>query len=85
MCEGRVSICMGLGVAEGEKWGRAAVIMHRCGSERVPVVSTEPLDDLSCLTTLGVCCPGDGLLPVPLSRCILVHTLSPCWVCRLQH
>ena len=28
-------------------------------------VSTEPPDDLSCLTTPGVGCPGDGLLPVP--------------------
>ena len=34
-----------------------------CGSERVLVASTEPLDDLSCLTTPGVGCPGDGLLP----------------------
>ena len=31
-----------------------------CGSERVLVVSTEPPDDLSCLTTPGVGCPGDG-------------------------
>ena len=31
-----------------------------CGPERVLVVSTEPLDDLSCLTTPGVGCPGDG-------------------------
>ena len=38
------------------------------GSERVLVVSTEPADDLSCLTTSGVGCPGDGLLPVPLTR-----------------
>ena len=44
-----------------------------CGSERVVVVSTEPLDDLSCLTTLGVGCPGDRLLPVPLTRCIQMH------------
>jgi len=56
-----------------------------CGSERVLVVSTEPPDDLSCLTTPGVGCPGDGLLPVPLTRCIQMHTPSPCWVCRLQH
>ena len=47
------------------------------------LVSTEPLDDLSCLT--GVGCPRDGLLPVPLTRCIQMHTPSPCWVCRLQH
>ena len=56
-----------------------------CGSERVLVVSMEPLDDLSCLTTPGVGCPKDKLLPVPLTRCIQVHTPSPCWVCRLQH
>ena len=31
-----------------------------CGSERVLVVSTEPPDDLSCLTTPGVGGPGDG-------------------------
>ena len=30
------------------------------GPERVLVVSTEPPDDLSCLTTPGVGCPGDG-------------------------
>ena len=55
------------------------------GSERVLVVSTEPLDDLSCLTTPGVGCTGDGLLPVLLTRCIQMHTPSPCWVCRVQH
>ena len=32
-----------------------------CGPERVLVVSTEPPDDLSCLTTPGVGRPGDGL------------------------
>ena len=31
-----------------------------CGSERVLVVSTEPPDDLSWLTTPGVGCPRDG-------------------------
>ena len=31
-----------------------------CGSERVLVVSMEPPDDLSCLTTPGVGRPGDG-------------------------
>ena len=49
-----------------------------CGPARVLVVSTEPLDDLSCLTTPGVGCPGDGLLPVPLTRGIQMHTPSPC-------
>ena len=48
------------------------------GPERVLVVSTEPPDDLSCLTTPGVGRPGDGLLPVPVTRCIQRHTPSPC-------
>ena len=42
-------------------------ILTLCGSERVLVVSTEPPDDLSCLTTPGVGRPGDGLLPVPVT------------------
>ena len=54
------------------------LILTLCESERVLVVSTEPLDDLSCLTTPGVGRPGDGLLPVPLTRCIQMHTPSPC-------
>ena len=47
------------------------------GSERVLVVSTEPPDDLSCLTTPG---PAvlEGLVPVPLTRCIQMYTPSPC-------
>ena len=60
-------------------------ILTLCGSELVLVVSTEPPDDLSCLTTPGFGCPRDGLLPVPLTKCIQRHTTSPCWVCRLQH
>ena len=36
------------------------LILTLCGSERVLVVPTEPLDDLSCLTTPGVGRPGDG-------------------------
>ena len=43
------------------------LILTLCGPERVLVVSTEPPDDLSCLTTPGVGRPGDGLLPVPLT------------------
>ena len=39
------------------------LILTLCGPEHVLVASTEPLDDLSCLTTPGVGCPGDGLLP----------------------
>ena len=55
------------------------LILTLCGSERVLVVSTEPLDDLSCWTTPGVGRPGDGLLPVPLTRCIQMHPPSPLW------
>ena len=54
------------------------LILTLCGPERVLVVSTEPPDDLSCLTTAGVGRPGDGLLPVPLTRCIQMHTRGPC-------
>ena len=36
------------------------LILTLCGPERVLVVSTEPPDDLSCLTTPGVGLPGDG-------------------------
>ena len=35
-------------------------LLTLCGSTRVLVVSTEPPDDLSCLTTLGINHPGDG-------------------------
>ena len=38
-------------------------ILTRCGSERVLVVSTEPLDDLSCLTTPGSVVPETGCCP----------------------
>ena len=81
-------------VVAHEVWGGASVsdclplaapiglspllILTLCGPERVLVVSTEPVDDLSCLTTPGVGCAGDGLLPVPLTRCIQMHTPSPC-------
>ena len=57
-------------VAEGGGWHKASVfgclplaapiglspllILTLCGSERVLVVSMEPPDDLSCLTTPGV-------------------------------
>ena len=46
------------------------LILTLCGPERVLAAPTEPPDDLSCLTTPGVGRPGDGLLPVPLTRCI---------------
>ena len=60
-----VSGCLPLAVPIGLS---PLLILTLCGSERVLVVSMEPLDDLSCLTTPGVGCPGDGLLPVPLTR-----------------
>ena len=46
-------------------WRRPSASRHLhnltlCGSERVLVVSMEPPDDLSCLTTPGVGRPGDG-------------------------
>ena len=53
-------------------------ILTLCGPERVLVVSTEPPDDLSCLTTPGVGHPGGELLPVPLTGCIQMHPPSPC-------
>ena len=52
------------------------LILTLCGPEGVLVVSTEPPDDLSCLTTPGVGRPGDGLLPVSLTRGIQMHTPS---------
>ena len=36
------------------------LILTLCGPERVLVVSTEPLDDLSCLTTPGSAVPETG-------------------------
>ena len=60
----------------GAYWPLA--ILTLCGPKRVLVVSTEPPDDLSCLTTPGVGRPGNGLLPVPLTRGIQMHTPSPC-------
>ena len=89
VCRGGVAV-----VPAGGVWHKAMVLVYLplaapiglsplliltlCGPERVLVVSTEPLDDLSCLTTPGVGRPGDGLLPVPLTRCIQMHTPSPC-------
>ena len=43
-------------------------ILTLCGSERVLVVSTEPPDDLSCLTTPGVGRPGDGAVARAVDR-----------------
>ena len=39
------------------------LILTLCGSEHVLVVSTEPLDDLSCLTTPGLAVPETGCCP----------------------
>ena len=66
-----VSVCLPLAAPIGLS---PLLNLTLCGPERVLVVSTEPPDDLSCLTTPGVGCPEDGLLPVPLTRCIQVHT-----------
>ena len=44
------------------------LILTLCGPERVLVVSTEPPDDLSCLTTPGVGRPGDGAVPRAIDR-----------------
>ena len=38
-------------------------ILTLCGSERVLVVSPDPLDDLSCLTTPGSAVPETGCCP----------------------
>ena len=46
------------------------------GPERGLIVSTGPPDDLSCLTTPGVGRPRDGVLPVPLTRCIQMHRFA---------
>ena len=39
------------------------LILTLCGPERVLVVSTEPLDDFSCLTTPGSAVPETGCCP----------------------
>ena len=44
------------------------LILTLCGSERVLVVSTEPPDDLSCLTTPGVGRPRDGAVARAVDR-----------------
>ena len=50
------------------------LILTLCGPERVLVVSTEPPDDLSCLTTPGVGCPGDGAVARAIDQ---VHPDAP--------
>ena len=44
------------------------LILTLCGPERVLVVSTEPPDDLSCLSTPGVGRPGDGAVARAVDR-----------------
>ena len=73
--EASASDCLPLAAAIGLS---PLLILTLCGPERVLVLLTEPPDDLSCLTTPRVGRPGDGLLPVPLTRGIQMHTLSPC-------
>ena len=55
--EAMVLVCLPLAAPIGLS---PLLILTLCGPERVLVVSTEPPDDLSCLTTPGVGRPGDG-------------------------
>ena len=55
--EAMVLVCLPLAAPIGPS---PLLILTLCGSERVLVVSTEPPDDLSCLTTPEVGRPGDG-------------------------
>ena len=55
--EAVVLVCLPLAVPIGLS---PLLILTLCGPERVLGVSTEPPDDLSCLTAPGVGCPGDG-------------------------
>ena len=50
------------------------LMLTLCGPERVLVVSTEPPDDLSCLTTPGVGRPGDGAVARAIDQ---VHPDAP--------
>ena len=75
LCHVCVCVYVWLGLAGGG-WHKASVsdclplaapiglspplILTLCGPERVLIVSTEPPDDLSCLTTPGVGRPGAG-------------------------
>ena len=60
-----VSICLPLAAPIGLS---PLLILTLCGPERVLVVSTEPPDDLSCLTTPGVGRPGDGAVARAVDR-----------------
>ena len=59
-----VSVCLPLAVPIGLS---PLLILTLCGSEHVLVVSTEPLDDLSCLTTPGSAVPEGGVFMVSLN------------------
>ena len=61
-----VSDCLPLAVPIGLS---PLLILTLCGPEHVLVVSTEPPDDLSCLTTPGVGCPGDGAVARAADHC----------------
>ena len=63
----------GGGGAQG-LWRRLLASPLLCGSERVLVVSMEPPDDLSCLTTPGVGHPGDGAVACAI---VQVHPDKP--------
>ena len=58
--EAMVSVCLPLAAPIGLS---PMHILTLCGSERVLVVSTEPLDDLSQSTTLGSAVPETGCCP----------------------
>ena len=73
--EAMVLVCLPLAAPIGLS---PPLVLTLSGPERVLVVSMEPLHDLSYLTTLGVGRPRDGLVPVPLTRGIQMHTPSPC-------
>ena len=60
------------------------LILTLCGPERVLVVSTEPPDDMSCLTTPGVGRPGDGAVARAVDRGH-PEANSESGGCRLQH
>ena len=52
-------------------------ILTLCGSERFLVVSTEPLDDLSCLTWVGLGWVGSRLAPKVVTHGQCARTSPP--------
>ena len=65
---------VGLLAFGGAYWPLA--IPTPCGSERGLVVSTEPPEDLPCLTSPGSAVPETGCCPCRLATCA-VHQASP--------